>query len=50
MYTRTKNHVNEEKKKKNTKDGKVKRRETPYGEEEIKIKKYKCIWDNIAIV
>ena len=36
MYTRKKNHVNEEKKK-NTKDGKVKRRETPYGEEEIKI-------------
>ena len=48
MYTRKKSCQQREEKK--TKDGKVKRRETPYGEEEIKIKKYKCIWDNIAIV
>jgi len=29
------------KRRKKTKDGKVKRREAPYGEEEIKIEKYK---------
>jgi len=28
---------------KKTKDGKVKRREAPYGVEEIKIEKYKCM-------
>ena len=37
MYTRKK-IMSTKRRRKNTKDGKVKRRETPYGEEEIKIK------------
>ena len=48
MYTRKKSYQQREEEIK-TKDGKVKRREAPYGVEEIKIEKYKCMWDNIAI-
>ena len=48
MYTRKKSYQQREEEIK-TKDGKVKRREASYGKEEIKIEKYKYMWDNIAI-
>ena len=40
MYTRKK-IMSTKRRRKKTKNGKVKRREAPYGEEEIKIEKYK---------
>ena len=48
MYTRKK-IMSTKRRRKKTKDGKVKRREASYGKEEIKIEKYKYMWDNIAI-